>query len=301
MPFVMSGNFAYVFKVHLTQGGARAVKCFRRFLGDRGQRYEALSQHLDKSPMACVADFDYDAQGILVEGHRYPILVMEWVDGPTLDVFISQLLKTGSQSSALMSLAAEWAQIVLTLEQGGVAHGDLQHGNIIVTTQGLRLVDLDGMFVPTLANKGAADEIGHRHYQHPLRSASDFNAQLDRFSSLVIYASLLGVAADPSLWREFNDDNLILTRGDFQNPGSSTALQRMRRIGGEVSRLTEVLITACRQPLRSVPALSSLITVTRNKLPIWIRQPTVVSVPSATRESVAPPPPAHTASVVRRK
>ena len=33
-------------------------------------------------------------------------------------------------------------------------------------------------------------EIGHRAYQHPRRSTTDYGPYLDRFSALVIYLSL---------------------------------------------------------------------------------------------------------------
>ncbi len=42
MPVVMSGNFAYVFKLHIGSG-ARAIKCFRQYLGDREARLLALT------------------------------------------------------------------------------------------------------------------------------------------------------------------------------------------------------------------------------------------------------------------
>src|SRR6266850_2434415 len=142
MPHVASGNFAYVFKLKLNSG-ARAIKCFRQFLGDRERRYVAIDKHLDTQPLQVFAQFEYDAKGILVAGRRYPVLVMEWLEGPTLDVYVDAALDQGRGREALTTLAAEWARVVKQLDDGGVAHGDLQHGNAIVTTTGLRLVDLD--------------------------------------------------------------------------------------------------------------------------------------------------------------
>ena len=54
-----------------------------------------------------------------------------------------------------------------------------------------------------------ASEVGHQHYQHPKREAQHFDEKLDRFSSLVIYLSLLALAEQPGLWQEYHDENLL--------------------------------------------------------------------------------------------
>ncbi|QLQ08322.1 MAG: hypothetical protein HZY76_21580 [Anaerolineae bacterium] len=52
------------------------------------------------------------------------------------------------------------------LQTHGIAHGDLQHGNVLVAADELRLIDYDGMYVPPLSGR-ESHEIGHRNYQHP--------------------------------------------------------------------------------------------------------------------------------------
>jgi eukaryotic-like serine/threonine-protein kinase len=296
MPLVMSGNFAYVFKLDLAAGGSRAVKCFRRALGDREPRFQAIDRHLEQLAMEDVARFEFEAQGVLVEGTWYPALVMEWVDGPTLDVYVGELLRGTQAPQALRDLAAQWGQLVAKLEDAGIAHGDLQHGNVIVTPGGLRLVDLDGMYVPALCGRGAPDEVGHRHYQHPGRTVADFDERLDRFASLVIHLSLLALAEEPSLWTDFHDDNLVLERADFLRPDASAAFRRLAAHGGDVARLADVLRGACGRPLAEVPALTTLVEVMRSKLPLWLRQPVVPTVEKRTREAapgdIAAPTPA---------
>src|SRR5438128_387623 len=94
MPHVASGNFAYVFKFKLRQGH-RAIKCFRQYLGDRERRYVAIDGYLDAHRIPSLPSFEYESQGILVGGVKYPVLVMEWLEGPTLDVYVDALLKQG--------------------------------------------------------------------------------------------------------------------------------------------------------------------------------------------------------------
>src|SRR5688572_2106621 len=73
MPFVTSGQFAYVFKLNNNNGGtAQAVRCFRGAVGDREQRYRRINDHLNKVSAPYFASFEYDPKGILVLGKKYP-------------------------------------------------------------------------------------------------------------------------------------------------------------------------------------------------------------------------------------
>lgn len=228
MPLVASGQFAYVFKLKRARDGAAlAVRCFRGFLGDRDQRYQAITAHLRAHRVPALADCEYQPEGMIVGGRAFPILVMEWIEGPTLDVYIEEKL---NRPDVLRHLADQWLDLIATLRASGAAHGDLQHGNIIVQNGRLRAVDLDGMFVPALAHL-TAPELGHQHYQHPRRNARFFNAALDNFSSIVVYLSLISLAERPSLWAAHHDENLIFTRQDFASPGQSPLLAEIKDLG----------------------------------------------------------------------
>src|SRR5918997_5801307 len=94
MPLVTSGQFAYVFKLNSPRGGdALAVRCFRGFIGDREERYRALDAHMTAHPVAALPRFKYLPEGALVAGRRFPVLVMEWVAGPTLDVYLGEVVE----------------------------------------------------------------------------------------------------------------------------------------------------------------------------------------------------------------
>lgn len=289
MPIVTSGQFAYVFKLNDASGtGAQAIRCFRGFLGDRQQRYQAIDRHLDKTSIPCVVSFDYNSEGIFVLGRKYPILIMEWLSGLPLDVYIGDVFQ---RSDLLKRLAELWLKVIALLKDAGVAHGDLQHGNILVQNGDLRLVDLDGMFVPEMAG-WMASELGHQHYQHPERSPQHFGTGLDNFSALVIYISLLAIAESPELWREFHDENLIFTSGDFKEPGSSKLFGKLRKVAS-VQRLVSTLESACRRDPLQCPYLLDMVSP-RSKLPVWMREAPVIQARAVTREaqasSAAPPP-----------
>ena len=90
---------------------------------------------------------------------------MEWLSGEILGNYIAANI---SNAKALSNLANQIAEIYATLRSLNIAHGDLQHGNIIVSQGRLYLIDYDGMFVPDLKGKGS-HEVGSPNYQHPNR------------------------------------------------------------------------------------------------------------------------------------
>src|SRR6185312_15382803 len=100
--------------------------------------------------------------------------------------------------TALESVADQFRALVRGLGTAQIAHGDLQHGNIIVNGAKLYLIDYDGLYVPGLP-VSASNEIGHINYQHPDRSTQHVGPMVDRFSSIVIYLALKAVARQPNL------------------------------------------------------------------------------------------------------
>ena len=282
MPLVTSGQFAYVYKLNSTNedGDDFAVRCFRGYLGDRDQRYRAIQDHLQHAPVAYLSDFTYAPEGILVGGNRFPILFMKWIEGPTLDLYIGEMV---NRPDVLLHLSQEWLRLLHSLRSAGVAHGDLQHGNIIVEHGQLRLVDHDGIFVPAMAG-WTASEVGHQHYQHPQRDALHFDEKLDNFSALVIYLSLLSLAERPGLWQEYHDENLLFTKTDFSDPAASSLFQKIREIGPEHARLAETLATAATGTPAEVPWLLDLVTATKSSLPGWMTAPADLDTTTKTRE-----------------
>jgi len=240
-----SGNFATVYK--LTKGDRSwAVRCFTRIpQADVQERYQLISEYLSKHQIPYLVDFEFLAQGILVKGQWYPILKMDWVEGTELDRYIGEYI---DDSQVLLRLDRQLKQLQKDLQRIGIAHGDLQHGNIMVDDRGeLKLVDYDGMYVPAL--RGCPPlEVGHPNYQPPKRSTKDFGDRLDEFSFAVISLSLRALATEPHLWATFHEDNknLIFRQNDFQEPDASPVFQAIANIPDDETReLCDHLISQC--------------------------------------------------------
>ena len=222
LPRPITGGFASVYRVRCNNR-EWAVRCFLREFADQQQRYESISKHLLTNKLPYTVGFDFLPQGIKVGGKWYPILKMEWVKGELLNKYIKQNLKN---SAALLNLAEQWATMVKALQSAKIAHGDLQHGNILVVNGEFRLIDYDGMYVPDLTGQ-SSNEVGHRNYQHPNRTEFDFGPTIDNFASWVIYVSLLALSIDPTLWDQVKagDEYLLFRREDFQEPLTSEILK----------------------------------------------------------------------------
>jgi uncharacterized protein YjbI with pentapeptide repeats len=265
-----SGNFATVYK--LTKGDRSwAVRCFTRVpQSDVQQRYKLISEYLSQHQIPYLVDFEFLTQGILVEGEWYPILKMDWVQGSELDRYIGEYI---DDSQVLLRLDRQLKQLQKDLQQVGIAHGDLQHGNIMVDSQReLKLVDYDGMYVPAL--RGAPPlEVGHPNYQPPMRSSKDFSDRLDEFSFEVISLSLRALASQPNLWETFHEDNknLIFRQNDFQKPELSPVFQSIANIPDDETReLCDRLIRRChgkdQQAQSEQPLRKETLIVTKYKM-----------------------------------
>ncbi len=262
LPRVASGTFASVYELcNLTMHPSQrwAVRCFSRPGTDQQNRYALLSQYLGQRHVPELVGFTYHAQGIRIRGQWFPIVTMEWVEGTTLHTYIGQHV---GDADRLRGLAAKWRDLMAHLKANGIAHGDLQHGNALVTAAGeLRLVDYDGMFIPDLRGQPSR-ELGHPNYQHPQRASADYNEKLDDFAALVIYTSLVALSYDPDLWARFHTgENLIFSEADFKAPQKSPVFERLYHGGHDVVReLSRRLALACEGTLARVPDFAQTLT-----------------------------------------
>ena len=261
LPKVMSGNFACVYSV--TTGGQRyAIRCFvRQVLGQQG-RYARLSQNLCGLGLPCMVTFDFILRGIKVKNEWYPIVKMQWVDGLPLNQHLEECF---DNANTMRDLAAKWRVLMKGLRENLLAHGDLQHGNVMVTTDGeFRLVDYDGMF--TTAFRGKSPELGHINFQHPRRTPDYYNEDLDNFAALVIYTSFLALASEPELFKKFyTGDNLILLSADYRNPTQSEAFKRLKENKDpKVQQLATLLERLCMVDVSKVPGFEDTLVALDN-------------------------------------
>jgi|GEM_PF-1778895 len=254
LPKPYSGGFTTTFHF-TTPSRDYAVRCFTRGNDDLERRYQGITEFLRfvQHPAFCQAE--YLTHGIRVNAAWWPIIKMQWVDGRPLNVEIEMNLH---DPAALQRQADSFRKLVSALGILGVAHGDLQHGNLIVANNEFRLIDYDGIYLPALAGM-LPSEFGHQNYQHPQRKEAPFDGRLDRFSSIVIYTALKALSHDPGLWRRFNnDENVLFRASDFTSHGGSDLFQVL--LGNpNTAGLARQLIAICDASIANVPTLEQVV------------------------------------------
>jgi hypothetical protein len=255
LPKPISGAFASVYRIRTGQGDW-ALRCFLRKMSDQQERYDRISQHLEGVHQPHTLEFDYQPEGLLCHGRQFPILKMKWAEGLHLDQYVAANL---NQLARLDALCVEWKVMLRWLQKNGIAHGDLQHGNVLVDGGQLMLVDYDGMFVPSLAGL-SSNELGHRNYQHPARSKEHFGPWLDNFAAWSIFTSLCCLRADPSLWRKLHggDECLLFHREDYIDPIHSRAFYLLEQHSSDhVRDCARLFRSFLYLPIEKVPDLDA--------------------------------------------
>ncbi|MBQ6341403.1 MAG: hypothetical protein IJI36_19870, partial [Kiritimatiellae bacterium] len=224
-PKVQSGGFALTFRLE-SPTKKWAVRCFHREVADRVQRYTAISKKLNEPQIrqsGYFVDFDYQPQGVMVKGQRYPIVKMSWAQGVTLGAF----LETNYNNPVrLQNLQESLKKLYKFLSSHHIAHGDIQPGNVMVASDGktVQLIDYDGMFVPGMDSLKAA-ETGVPNFQHPERQTkSPWNDRLDRFPFIVLDIALSVLEKEPAYWTKTNssDEKVLFETTDYRAPYGSS-------------------------------------------------------------------------------
>jgi hypothetical protein len=253
IPVALGGGFALTYTV-TAQGRKFAVRCFHKATPGIQARYERISATLRTAAQPHFAGFEFQPDGILVDGKRYPIVKMDWANGETLGTYLES---QHGDSAAIQRLRGSFLALERNLREQGIAHGDLQNGNVIVAPQ-LKLIDYDGMYVPGFP-LGNGNEIGHRHFQHPKRAASQFGPTMDRFSFIVLDVSLRALAERSGLFKTFsNGENIIFSGSDFTDPSSSPAFAAVRSIPA-LARDCDNFARICTAPVDQVPSVDDFL------------------------------------------
>ena len=175
---VMTGGLAIVFKAtDPTTSNRYALRCFKGDSAERHQRYSEISHFLNarKRQLPFIVDFEFFPEEIRVKSaDGLPVVLMQWVDGSLLKQWI-QTRCEDLDKARVLRLADKWRKMIAVMRSHNFAHGDLQHGNMLVTANDeFVLIDYDGMAVPNLHGPDSP-ELGLPGYQHRERTSGRSN------------------------------------------------------------------------------------------------------------------------------
>ena len=299
IPDGCTGSNAVVFRAMLGPKTV-ALRCFISQAGLSQQRYLALARHVRDDALGArwMVPATWWDEAVRVKGQQRPVVEMEWVDGRPLDIYVGSLCQ--SQPGALHLLAERWREMLCQLAVAEVAHGDLQHGNVLVdqTTSAMRLVDLDSAWVPGMEGLAPPAETGHQAFRHPNRPQSDqWGPNMDTFAGLVVLVSLVALAHRPELWSVYNNgDNLIFTADDFVAVDATPLWSDLGEIGDhEFAGLLAHLKQCCAPSWQPSGPLEQLLAGTSSARLDEPRSPQPDAPPppptEASRRPETPPPP----------
>ena len=232
-PYRSSGAFAVVFKMQdKSTGKYYALKCFTEEQQGRAEAYRQIADELDLLDSPYITSVKYMEKELFVDSQceedEFPVLLMDWVDGETMEAYIAANYRN---QSAMLMLSYRFGKMAAWLRTQSFSHGDIKPDNIMVRPDGsLTLVDYDGMFVPSM--KGSqSPTIGTRDFSHPLRTVDDFDETIDDFSLASIALSLKAISMKSTLLDVYGaSDRLLFSENDYRNPSNSKVISALQEL-----------------------------------------------------------------------
>ena len=231
-PYRSSGAFAVVFKMQDEQTGkCYALKCFTEEQEGRAEAYRKIADELENVKSSYITSVRYLEKEIFVdsscEEDEFPVLLMDWIDGETMEDYIA---KNHKDKYSMIMLCSRFYNLAFWLRSQPFAHGDIKPDNIMICKgDKLTLIDYDGMFVPSMKGQ-KSPTIGTKDFSHPLRSIDDFDKTIDDFALATILLSLHAMGQNPSLFELYGSEGrLLFANNDYLSPYSSIAFKSLKQ------------------------------------------------------------------------
>lgn len=232
-PYRSRGACAVVFKMQdKSTGKCYALKCFTEEQEGRADAYRQIADELDMVDSPYITSVKYMEKELFVDSQceedEFPVLLMDWVEGETMETYISA---NYCNQYAMSMLCYRFGKMAAWLRTQSFAHGDVKPDNIIVRPDGsLTLVDYDGMFVPSM--KGCkSPTVGTKDFCHPLRTVDDFDETIDDFSLASIALSLKAISMNSTLLDTYGaSDRLLFSENDYRNPSNSKVISALQEL-----------------------------------------------------------------------
>ncbi len=232
-PYRSSGAFAVVFKMKDEQTGkCYALKCFTEEQEGRAEAYRQIADELDMVDSPYITSVKYMEKELFVDSQceedEFPVLLMDWVEGETMETYISS---NYCNQYAMSMLCYRFGKMAAWLRTQSFAHGDIKPDNIMIRPDGnLTLVDYDGMFVPAMKGQ-KSPTIGTKDFSHPLRTVDDFDERIDDFALASIALSLKAISMNSKLLDTYSaSDRLLFSENDYRNPSNSKVISALQEL-----------------------------------------------------------------------
>lgn len=290
-----TGRFCVAFPMDSVHGN-RVRICYRvwkEIISDAFKRYEYIGKGIKRAHLAYFSGFRFIREALKMKCDQriVPGMVMDWIEGETLDKFLRERWGKLSKLSRL-TFIRDFYHMCDELHTAGIAHGDLSCVNIMVTaTNEIRLVDYDSLYVSEMETKFEQVTGGADGFQHPdrINSKSPLCASIDddNFSQLVIALSLWVAYFEASeietseietsknktsknktsITQRYGDSNLLFLSSDLSGKDGDERVRNLRNSMGwkaaqeyssrfeHVRTLMNALKSSIQNPVSKVPSL----------------------------------------------
>ncbi|MBQ9312126.1 MAG: protein kinase family protein [Bacteroidales bacterium] len=242
-----AGNFAVVFK-YRKNGVLYSFRCWYKesgYVENLCSRWNIISNVLKSFSVDYLSKYNYDRYGIVINTEKHPVLTTEWIAGDNL---LKYVYNNSFSKNSLLRLSEHFLNICKDMYNKKIAHGDLQHGNILVEHTGkIHFIDYDSFYSPAL--DGYEDIVhGLPFYQHPARFRNKYsNEKLDYFSELIIYLGILVISEKPEFAKTYHLDSkdtesFLFTVKDFSDLKNSKIYNDIKSLNNEsLNKLLSIL------------------------------------------------------------
>lgn len=265
------GGFSIVFP--FTNGrDKKALRIWHKEIPEIKKRTAQISSYLSQNTqLDYFIDYEYINNAIrFASGIKLDAVLMDWGDGLTLKDYIDKLIHSNTDSKTktdeIIELAKTFLELFSDLHKVHISHGDLQHGNILVTdSKEIKLIDYDSLYVPTMGNRISQVTAGLSGYQHPARSSSAYATEKnDYFSELIIITSLIYISEDINVWDDLSvmddDYSLLFNAKDYRDFKNSIVFKRgISKTNSLKLLLEEVLIALDCADIESLSPIEDII------------------------------------------
>lgn len=233
------GRFCIAFPMDAIDGsGARiCYRVWKEIIPDAFNRYKYIGD-VAKTNLEYFSGFRFVPKALKMkcDGRLVPGIVMDWIEGITLDKFLNGKW-VDLTNRARIAFIQDFYYMCYQLRAKGIAHGDLSCLNIMVTPANrIRLVDYDSVYVSSMGNNFYQVTGGAEGFQHPdrINSKNPLLASIDddNFSQLIIALSLWVAFFEPSITQRYDESNLLFLPGDLSGISSSDRLKNLKNSYG---------------------------------------------------------------------
>ena len=218
-PIYKEGKDSVILKAKSIKfGNFVALKCFTKDQYGLNDRYSKSGNYIKTIDSTYLPKFIFKDKVLHVKTadgkmNGYPLLIMEWKDGMTLNEYLK---KDNLSQIALDKLFVEFLKLTIWMLEQGISHGNLEPENIIVSTEGnITLVDLDTLSVQ-------ADNIEEKHK--------------DDYIFLNLLLTLRILSLYPYLLEKYNgSDEIIFSKKDLNSLPYSEKVKSMLPCGDPIA------------------------------------------------------------------